>query len=54
MKNIQEFMFLFPEKKLTTRIVSEWCGNRLSLHRIRKILKGQFTVVGLNKSTYYE
>lgn len=54
LKNIEEFMFLFPEKKLTTRIVTEWCGNMVTLQRIRKILKDHFTVVGLNKSTYYE
>lgn len=54
LKNIEEFIFLFPEKKLTTQIVSDWCGNMVTLQRIRKILKKNFMIVGINKSTYYE
>lgn len=54
LKNIEEFMFLFPEKKVTTQVVVDWCGDKISVQRIRKILKDHFTVIGLNKSTYYE
>jgi DNA-directed RNA polymerase subunit M/transcription elongation factor TFIIS len=53
LRNVKEFMLLFPEKKVTTQIIDEWC--RLDIHKrtICRTLKKHFTSYGNTRDTYY-
>lgn len=54
MNNIEELQFLFPELKITTTNVSEWCGNPVHFRKVRKILKDNFIAVGATSNRVYE
>lgn len=41
-RTINEFMQLFPDKKLTTQIVFEWCAQQIGERSIRKFLTKNF------------
>ncbi|QPC48259.1 nuclease-related domain-containing protein [Mangrovibacillus cuniculi] len=49
---IEEFMFLFPEEKVTNRVMREWCGIN-SKRVIRNVLDKKLTLQPLNKYAYY-
>ena len=53
MRSIAEIQLLFPDKKLTTNGIYEWCGATVSKKLIRRILSKNFTVQGKGKRTYY-
>jgi hypothetical protein len=53
LRSIRELQLLFPEIKITTNLVFEWCKVIDSKKQIRRILKKNFTVVGKRHSTYY-
>ncbi|SFC52666.1 Nuclease-related domain-containing protein [Alkalibacterium subtropicum] len=52
--NISELKYLFPEKKVTTASVYEWCGGQLTAKRIRQILKRNFSQKEKTAATHYE
>lgn len=53
LRTIKEFQLLFPNEKLTTNRIHDWC--RLgSKEWIRKILSKHFKKVGAHRWTYYE
>lgn len=54
MNNIEELQFLFPELKITTTNISEWCGNPVHFRKVRKILKDNFIAVGATSNRVYE
>lgn len=54
MRCVEEHKLLFPEKKITTFVVYEWCGGVLSPKVIRRILKNQLTFVENGRYCYYE
>lgn len=54
MDNIEELQFLFPELKITTTNISEWCGNPVHFRKIRKVLKDNFIAVGATSNRVYE
>lgn len=54
MRSVWEFKLLFPDEKITSNGVYEWCGVVESQWKIRKILKKNFKVVGVHQWTYYE
>ncbi len=54
LRALAEFRILFPEKKVTTSGIHEWCGIVESKQRIRKILEKNFKPVGKHRWTYYE
>jgi hypothetical protein len=53
LRSINELQLLFPEIKITTNLVFEWCKVIESKKQIRRILKKNFTIVGTRQSTYY-
>lgn len=53
LKAIEEFRFLFPENKLTTAIIYDWCDKQIQPLRIRSILAGHYKKIGKNKGAYY-
>lgn len=53
-RSIQEYLLLFPEKKLTTGGIYEWCGEMISKKVIRKYLLHHYKVKKHGRSTYFE
>ncbi|WP_100012462.1 nuclease-related domain-containing protein [Lentibacillus sediminis] len=54
MRSVGEFRVLFPERKVTTSGVHEWCGIVESRKRINRILEHYFKKVGQNRWIYFE
>jgi DNA-directed RNA polymerase subunit M/transcription elongation factor TFIIS len=53
MRSVAEFQLLFPEKKVNTVEIWEWCGNMPSKKTIQRILTRNFQRIGHNKAAYY-
>lgn len=54
LRNVEEFKILFPDIKITTSLVFEWCKVIDSTKMIRRILKKNFITIGNTKQSYYE
>jgi hypothetical protein len=54
MRNVEEFKLLFPERKITTNIIHEWCGVVGSRKRISRILGKNLKITGLGQWAFYE
>jgi hypothetical protein len=44
---------LFPETRITTKLVHEWCGGIISKKKTRKILLKKFVLLGHGKYSYF-
>lgn len=53
LRNVKEFTLLFPERRITTVEIYEWCKVDISQKTIQRILKKNFTQVGKTSDTYY-
>ncbi|RIW29395.1 NERD domain-containing protein [Bacillus salacetis] len=53
LRSIEEFKILFPESKMTTGGILEWCKVIKDDRTIRRILKGNFELTGHTKSAFY-
>lgn len=51
--NIEEFRLLFPERKITTQSIFEWCNMTINKRRITRVLKKNYKAVGNTSDTYY-
>jgi hypothetical protein len=54
LRSVDEIKLLFPDKKITTNCVYEWCKVIESKKQICRILKQNFKLMGVGKWTYYE
>lgn len=54
MRNVKEFKLLFPNRKITTNGIHDWCNLVISKKRIRKILEKNLTKVGVHQWSFYE
>ncbi|WP_100011478.1 nuclease-related domain-containing protein [Lentibacillus sediminis] len=54
LRTIKEFQVLFPDKKITSNIIHDWCMVVESKRAIRRILADNFNAVGKHQWTYYE
>lgn len=54
LRNVVEIKLLFPDRKVTTSTVYEWCNGMVSNKMIRRILKKNFKAVGERHLRYYE
>jgi hypothetical protein len=54
MRNVEEFKLLFPERKITTNIIHEWCGIVDSRKRISRVLGKNLKITGLGQWAFYE
>lgn len=52
-RSVEEFILLFPDRKVTTNAIFDWCKGIKSKKVIRKILSENFTCIGYGKSSYY-
>lgn len=53
-RSIKEFKLLFPDQKITTTKVFEWCAGIVPRKRILAILKQYFNSMGRNCWVYFE
>lgn len=53
LRSVEEFMLLFPDKKITTNSIHEWCKVVKSKKTIRKILLKNFKPMGYGKHYYF-
>jgi hypothetical protein len=49
---ISDFRLLFPDGKITTSRITDWCGVG-DQNRISNILKSEFQVMGKNRGRYF-
>jgi ribosomal protein S27AE len=53
LRSVDELMVLFPETRITTKLVHEWCGGIISKKKTRKILLKKFVLLGHGKYSYF-
>lgn len=53
-RSINEYKILFPDKKITTNVIHEWCQIVDSKKRIYKILKNNLKIKGVRQWSFYE
>jgi len=53
MRTVEEFALLFPERKITTSAIYEWCASMIPKRRIRYILLKNMMLVKNGKYSYY-
>ncbi|MFP5106720.1 nuclease-related domain-containing protein [Neobacillus sp. C211] len=54
LRMVDEIKLLFPDRKITTNLVHEWCVLVESKKRISRILERNFKRVGVHNWTFYE
>ncbi|WP_233711166.1 nuclease-related domain-containing protein [Lederbergia citrisecunda] len=52
-RNVKEFSILFPDNKITTNIIHEWCNLQISKKAIRRILMKYLSVCYHGRYSYY-
>ena len=53
-RSVNEFRLLFPEEKITTNKICDWCKVGEDKRRVRRVLQKEFKVVGVSQWTHYE
>ncbi|MDG5787338.1 hypothetical protein QA612_07510 [Evansella sp. AB-P1] len=53
LRAVKEYKLLFPEKKVTTPLIMEWCDVVKSKKTIKRILSRNFKLLGHAKHSYY-
>jgi hypothetical protein len=53
LRSVRELQLLFPDIKITTNLVFEWCKVIGSKKHIRRVLKKNYTKIGNRHCTYY-
>ncbi|WP_160725714.1 nuclease-related domain-containing protein [Bacillus sp. USDA818B3_A] len=54
LRSVREFQLLFPDSKVTTNSIFEWCGLGGSKRRIARVLERNFNINGYGQWSYYE
>ncbi|WP_409254268.1 nuclease-related domain-containing protein [Bacillus sp. SCS-153A] len=53
LRSVREFKLLFPQLKVTSNLIYDWCGVIRDIKTIRRILKNNYKPVGHGKSSFY-
>ncbi|QQK77972.1 NERD domain-containing protein [Salicibibacter cibarius] len=53
MRHVEEFKALFPEQKITTNTIRDWCGDIVSSKKVQRVLAKNFNRVNHGKVSYY-
>ena len=51
--NVEEFRIIFPNDKVTTEKMENWCGKQVSNKRIWLILRNKYKKVGKTRGSHY-
>ena len=52
-RSAQELKLLFPDMKMTTNVVHDWCQVVDSRKTVLRVLKGNFTLIGAKKGSHF-
>lgn len=52
-RHVLEYKRLFPDRKLTTSAVYDWCGGVCAARRIHSVLKKDYTAASTGRGSYY-
>lgn len=52
-RSTEEYMLLFPDRKLTTNAIWEWCRVVESKKTIRRVMSKNYNMVGHGKASFY-
>ncbi|OCA87720.1 hypothetical protein A8F94_07655 [Bacillus sp. FJAT-27225] len=53
-RHVHEFQLLFPNERITTKNIYEFCGEACSKRRINNVLRKSFNRRGADRKAYYE
>lgn len=53
LRNVREFQLLFPERKITTTNIYDWCNIDLTKRTFCRVLKKNFQSFGKTSDSYY-
>ncbi|WP_070119294.1 nuclease-related domain-containing protein [Bacillus marinisedimentorum] len=53
LRTVREFEVLFPDCKLTTKTIHEWCGTITSTRPIRRVLNSNYKMIRQSNGTFY-
>lgn len=53
-RHVEELKLLFPDLKITTRVVHDWCQVDICEKRIRRILISNYEAVGMKNYRFYQ
>lgn len=53
LRNVLEYRLLFPDKKITTGMINQWCGNIVTDRTMNRILTHYFTPVSFGRGAHY-
>jgi hypothetical protein len=53
LRSVKEFTLLFPDRKITTNDIYEWCGGIKSKKAIRRVLSRNYKLIGHRTSSHY-
>lgn len=53
LRNVKEFVLLFPDRKITTNGIYEWCGGVVSKKTVRRILLNNYKLDGFGPSSNF-
>lgn len=54
LRSVEEIKLLFPEKKITTALVYEWCNGAVPLKTVRRILNANFVSIGERHTRHFQ
>ncbi|MFF2446293.1 nuclease-related domain-containing protein [Neobacillus sp. NPDC058068] len=54
LRSVKELKLLFPDRKITTSLVQDWCGGIVSVNVIRRILHQNFKTTGTGRWLHFE
>jgi len=54
LRSVKEYQILFPEEKITTNLIYDWCQVVPTKKWIRQILKKNYNLVGVHQWAYFE
>lgn len=54
LRSVVEFNFLFPEVKINTSKIHEWCNGVISQKVVRRVLRNYLSLQRAGRSTHYE
>lgn len=53
LRNVDEFVLLFPERKISTMAMYDWCGGIRSKRVIRRVLQKKFSMISGGRHSYF-
>ncbi len=54
LRTTEEFILLFPNEKITTSIVNDWCASLLTQQRIQRILMTRYNFISNKRWSYFK